>query len=227
MSLKKSWMPAAGLSAAALAAAGYWFWCRPRHLRWGATEAELQAVLPGDDLVPEAEHSATHAVTIEAPPEAVWPWLVQMGQGRGGFYSYACLENVLGCHMWNADRLLPELQHLRAGDPVQLHPQAPPMIAALVEPHQALVLATQSGEAEGAPDCTWGFYLYPLTVDSTRLVARCRWHEKLGIPAKVGDVLFWEPAHFVMERKMLLTVKHLAERSVRPALPGEVRLATG
>jgi len=146
-----------------------------------------------------------------------------MGQGRGGFYSYACLENVLGCHMWNADRILPELQHLRAGDPVQLHPKAPPMIAALVEAHQSLVLAAQPEEREEYPAATWGFYLYPLTMDSTRLVARCRWREKLGFRAKVGDVLFWEPAHFVMERKMLLTVKHLAERSVLPASPQVAR----
>jgi len=74
MSLKKSWLPVAGLSAVTVAAgAGYWFWCRPRHLRWGATEAEIESILPGDELVPEAEHSATHAITIQASPEAVWP----------------------------------------------------------------------------------------------------------------------------------------------------------
>src|SRR5689334_13524236 len=84
-----------GSFGAALAA--YTFLIRPWHLRWGATDAEAQEPMPGDDVVPNPKHAATHAITINAPVADVWPWLVQMGQNKGGFYSYSVLENLVGC----------------------------------------------------------------------------------------------------------------------------------
>src|SRR5437588_12622214 len=105
-------------AAAAGAGAAYWFLLRPRHLRWGATEAEASGPLPGDDLIPAAGPASTHAVTIHAPPEAVWPWVAQLGQNHAGFYSYTALENLLGCQMRNTHRIVPEWQQIRVGDPV-------------------------------------------------------------------------------------------------------------
>src|SRR5690242_12108634 len=97
-------------------AAAYAFLLRPWHLGWGATEVEQEELLPGDDLFPNPKHQATHAITIQAPVTDVWPWLVQIGQNKGGFYSYTVLENLMGCDIHNAKKIVPEWQSLRAGD---------------------------------------------------------------------------------------------------------------
>ena len=95
------------LLGAALGAAGalaaYVFLVRPWHLKWGATDEETKMILPGDELFEHPQLNATHAITINAPVKKVWPWLVQIGQNRGGFYSYTWLENLVGCDMHNAD----------------------------------------------------------------------------------------------------------------------------
>ena len=88
------------------ALAAYVFLIRPWHLKWGATEEELKMPLPGDELVKHPKLNATHAITINAPVAEVWPWLVQVGQKRGGFYSYTWLENLVGCEMSNADQIV-------------------------------------------------------------------------------------------------------------------------
>ena len=98
--------------------AAYAFFVRPWHLKWGATEEELNMSLPGDGLVQNPKLNATHAITINAPVRDVWPWLVQVGQNRGGFYSYTWLENLVGCEMRNADQIVPEWQELKVGDEV-------------------------------------------------------------------------------------------------------------
>jgi hypothetical protein len=94
---------------------------RPWHLRWGAEPGEPRD-LPGDELLPEEGTKILHAVTIDAPVEEVWPWLAQLGQDRGGFYSYEWLENLAGCEMKNAERIHPEWQHRELGETVHLHP---------------------------------------------------------------------------------------------------------
>ena len=88
---------------------------RPRYLSWGASDEECAGALPGDELVPHADLAATRAVTIAATPEQVWPWIAQMGQGRGGLYSYDALENLVGCDMHSADRVVPEWQDVAVG----------------------------------------------------------------------------------------------------------------
>jgi hypothetical protein len=88
---------------------------RGRYNRWGATDAEVAAAMPGDELVPDPQLGYTRAITIDAPPEDVWPWLVQMGQGRGGLYSYDGLENLVGCDIHSADRVIADFQQLAAG----------------------------------------------------------------------------------------------------------------
>lgn len=198
---------AVGAAVAVVAAlSAYLFVIRPWHLRWGATDEETRETLPGDELVPCPKGTATHAVTIEAPVEEVWPWIVQIGQDRGGFYSYTWLENLVGCRMRNADRIMPEFQQLRVGDAVRLHPKVPPLPVLVCEPQKALVLGSNTDNPG-----TWGFYLKALDEDTTRLVVRGRGDWGSGVLGWLGNYVLFEPAHFIMERKMLLGIKGRAE----------------
>lgn len=195
---------AAVVGAGALAA--YILRVRPWHLRWGATDEELRASLPGDELVPQPNVEATHAITVEAAVGEVWPWLVQIGQDKGGFYSYTWLENLVGCHMRNAGRIMPEFQRLQVGDSVRLHPKAPPLPVLICKPPRALVLGSNT-ESPG----TWGFYLKEVDEDTTRLVIRGRGDWGRGLVNLLVARAVFEPAHFIMERKMLLGIKLRAE----------------
>lgn len=206
------------VSAASVGAAlaAYAFLIRPWHLRWGATEAELQEPLPGDDVVPNPKHEATHAITINAPAADVWPWLVQIGQNKGGFYSYSMLENLAGCDIHNANKIVPEWQSLRAGDVLWLHPKAPPLPVLLVEPGRALVVggvAEELGDdlSKNTRAGTWAFVLKELDPNSTRLLVRIRWDRKPGVLDWIYNFGVLEPSHFVMERRMMLGIKHRAE----------------
>jgi hypothetical protein len=203
--------------------AAYVFVLLPWHLRWGTAGAEASEPLPGDEVVANPTTQATHAITIAAPPSEVWPWLVQLGQDRGGFYSYTWLENLFGCHMRNADRIVPEWQQLKAGDGVLFHPKLPRVPVARVEPNKALVIGgwldprTGAAVAEPPPDPAacgatgWAFVLREAGDGETRLVVRLRGRPAPGLRSWLAYRLFWEPAHFVMERRMLLTLKRLAE----------------
>ena len=191
---------------AACAAAAYLYAVRPWHIRWGATDEEVNERLPGDELVEHPNVEATHAITIDAHVGEVWPWLVQIGQDKGGFYSYAWLENLVGCRLRNADHIQPEFQQLAVGDTVRLHPQAPPLPVLICEPPRALVLGNNM-EYPG----TWGFYLKKLDGGRTRLVIRGRGEWESGLLSWLGAHALFEPAHFVMERKMLLGIKSRAE----------------
>jgi hypothetical protein len=186
------------------ALASYALLIRPWHLRWGATNEELKTPLPGDDLVQHPKLNATHAITIDARVEDVWPWLIQMGQNRGGFYSYEWLENLVGCDMHNADQIVPEWQELKIGDEVWLHPKAPPLKVLLIEPLRAIVL-----------EKTWGFFLEPINENQTRLIIRGRGEFNPDLNNTILNLLLWrgifEPAHFIMERKMMLGIKQRAE----------------
>jgi hypothetical protein len=112
---------------------------RMRLLRWGATDQEIAASQPGDELISDANVTATRAITVRRSPDVVWPWVAQLGQGRGGFYSYDFLENLVGCDIHSADRVVPEWQQLEVGDEVRLAPAAGLKVA-IVEPGRALVL---------------------------------------------------------------------------------------
>jgi hypothetical protein len=213
----------------AVAGLGYFLAARPWHLRWGTTDEELGASLPSDEISAEAAGQATHAVTIDAPPKDVWPWILQIGQDRGGFYSYTYLENLAGCRMRNVSNIVPEWQNRAAGDTVWF---ATPkhfggrarMVAAIVEPERAMVLATpedwpeiQSGKRGRGP--TWAFILKPTYNGGTRLLARTHGKSQPGLWSRVANLSFWEPAHFVMERKMLLTIKQMAQKTSCAKLP--------
>ena len=186
---------------------------RPWFLHWGATDAEWVQHLPGDELIPSPLAQCTRAITINAPPERIWPWIAQIGQGRGGFYSDTWLENLAGCETVNADRVHPEWQGIKTGDEVRLHPTAPRVPVAVVEPNHALVLGSSVLTAgAGFPAVDWAFVVVPFGPRRTRLL--CRW--RCTFPPTVGQYLankyLLEPIHFIMERRMMLNIKALAER---------------
>ena len=209
----------AGSVAAGLAA--YGFLIRPWHLTWGATEIEVREPLPGDDVVPHPKHEATHAITINAPIADVWPWLVQIGQNKGGFYSYYWLENLVGCDIHNAKRIVPEWQSLRAGDVLWLHPKAPPLPVLLVEPGRAIVVGGAADEdanehSNNTRSGTWAFVLKELDPGTTRLIVRIRWDRRPGLLDWIFNIGVLEPSHFIMERRMLFGIKQRAERLAKP-----------
>ena len=185
---------------------------RPRYLTWGSSPQERIAPLPGDSLVPDARYRVDHVITIQAPVTKVWPWLAQIGQDRGGFYSLSSLENLIGADIHNADRIVPEWQERRAGD---LVPAVPPdwfggrlgrdigWRVTEVVPGRALVL-------QG-----WGaFVLDSVSATTTRMHIRTRGE---GRPIVGGflmgpfGLLVFEPAHFIMQRAMLRGIRARAE----------------
>jgi hypothetical protein len=192
----------------------YMLGARPWHLRWGASEGEAQMVLPGDHLIPEPTSVSTRAISIRAPLGQVWPWVVQMGQGRGGFYSYEFLENLAGSDIHNADRILPEHQELRAGDSFRLasaerYPEAALVVDA-VEPKRFVVLRSPNvgGEQAGPGEefgFTWAFVLAPVGATGTRFILRARYQGPRAV------VLPMEAAQFMMERGTLRGLKRRAE----------------
>lgn len=205
----------AGMAGVA-ALSAYLFVIRPWHLRWGATDEETRMTLPGDEVTGDADYQVTHAVTVNAPAGAIWPWLAQVGQGRGGFYSYSWLENLFGLRIRNADRVMPEFQHPEVGDFIRA---APPdwlggryaeyagWHVVVLEPGRALVLRPHPD----IEDNTWAFVLNPIDGGRTRLIARVRSNRKPLLSASLFNFLVGEPAHFIMERKMLLGIKRRAE----------------
>ena len=187
--------------------------------RWGATDEEVATVYPGDELIPDPAVQATMAVTVEAAPERIWPWLVQIGQDRGGMYSYDWLEQLIGLEITSAQEIRQEWQQLAPGDRVQLVPRnwgpLPNGYAfkvAQVDPPNALVL--RQGPPEDPWDGVWSFLLRPAGPDRTRLVSRTRTAQDTGVGATLlrGATTLGVPVTWLMTRKMLLTLKERAER---------------
>ena len=191
---------------------------RRRYNRWGATDEELAAPMPGDELVPAADLGYTRAISIDAPPERVWPWLAQIGRGRGGLYSFDALENLARCDIHSADRILPEHQDLAVGDLVRMGPDGYPCFRVVaVEAGVSLVLVGAdpapphgAARADGPSGiATWQWLLRPAGAGrGTRLVVR----QRLAYPGSMS--LVWhlvEPVAFVMERQMLRGIRRRAE----------------
>jgi hypothetical protein len=176
---------------------------------WGATSAEIQRAMPGDQLISDAVVS-TRAITIDAPPSEVWPWLVQMGQDKAGFYTYAWLERLAGAGIRNANRIVPEWQDLQPGDLMRTY--------RYIERFEPLGWIVEQVEAERFvvvrnKKRTWS---WALMLDSAgdrhaRLVARTRADRK-GMLGTAVEALLGEPAHFVMEVGVLRGIKSRAER---------------
>lgn len=180
--------------------------------RWGTTADERALRLPGDELVAEPQWTYNHAVSIAAPRSAVWPWLVQIGQGRAGFYSYTGLENLVGCRIDNLHEIRPELQAPRVGDTIVLHGRSGfgPRLVRL-EAQRAFVLGGPPNEK--GSQATWGFYLLDAP-NGTRLLERGRGVAGAGLGEKLGfGPALMDPIGFVMSRKMLRTIKELVEAS--------------
>jgi hypothetical protein len=177
-------------------ALSYELGAKPWMRGWGTTEEERNRSYLGDEHVPDPRVEITQGITIDAPPAEVWPWLAQLGQDRGGFYSYEWLENLAGCRMRNADRIHPEWQTREIGEEVLLHPLNGLKVT-VFEPGRALGL-------EG-----WGlFLLEPIDEKSTRFIARGR------LPKGAASLFyegFVELPHFIMQRRMLLGIKRRAE----------------
>lgn len=196
-------------SIAASAVAAYLLVGRRRQLRWGASRQEVSARLPGDDLVADPDLIATRAITVRARPSDVWPWIAQLGQNRGGFYSYDVLENLAGCRIHSSDRIVPEWQGVTVGDPVNLAPDVA-LTVAIVDPPRAFVLTGGVPMGETAPpyDFSWSFVLDGQ--DSiTRLIVRERYgYTRWWAPLLVEPV---EVVSFLMHQKMLRGIRGRAE----------------
>jgi len=216
MTDRKQLISAAGVTAGT-AALGISLLLQRRLLNWGATPAEVARRLPGDDLLPEPGIVSTRAITITAPPGAIWPWLEQMGSGRGGAYTYDWIENLFGLGMHSASRVLPQFQNLKVGDEIPLGPDRPMMRVEVLDPERVLTVRSADG------NWVWIFAIFPQD-RSARLISRNR----IATPSALARLLYLSimvPASLVMERKMLIGIRDRAERLARQ--PGSPARATG
>jgi hypothetical protein len=191
---------------------------KPWFNHWGATDAEVNMALPGDKIVAQPYGGYTRAITIHAPVEQVWPWIVQIGYKRAGWYSYDWIDKILGCADFvdgdhSSVRIVPELQDLQVGDQIYLHPQIAESVV-IVEPGQTLLLqagdpASMQADPENFSYATWLFYLQSVDATTTRLIVRSR--------ADYAGAMNWlintlvEPGNFIMEQKMMRGIRSRAE----------------
>ncbi len=199
--------------------------------RWGASPSDVELALPGDELIPGWGWGSTRAVRIDRRPDQVWPWIVQLGQGRGGFYSLEGLERLVGCQIRNIGHIEPAWQELAVGDPIRLHPKAPPLRVVQCSAPTDLVLAgvpdpprsEEHGNGRRDPervapraDVRWSFHLRPAGASSTRLIERHRVRRPTSPAERLsfGPYLL-DPVSFVMSRHLLRNVATLAQRQPR------------
>jgi hypothetical protein len=198
-------VPISAVITVAVIAAAFFGFYRPWHLRWGATNDELTQRMPGDEIVRRPVFNATRAVTITAPPQDVWPWLVQIGFGRAGWYAYDLLDN-LGRH--SAERIVPQFQHIELGDIVPLGPgEKSGMFVKEFVLNKSILWWTKKDE-----QTTWAWGLYPMPDGATRLVTRVRAPFSWRQPTSAIWLLLTEVADFPMMRKCLLGIKRRAEK---------------
>ena len=193
-----------------LLVAVYWMGIHPWMTNWGSTAAERQMTLPGDNLIPVGAGQSTKAITINAPPDIVWQWLVQIGQDRAGFYSYTWLENILGADIHNADEIHPEWQHLAVGDGAwRMLP--PDYLWGVGNDSVRQVLISEPGHTLVLE--MWGAHvIVPINEHTSRLIVRGQ-----AVPAGLVTTMVVEPVVFSMQRRMLLGLKARAEG--RPDAP--------
>ncbi|MBN1119451.1 MAG: hypothetical protein JXJ17_00100 [Anaerolineae bacterium] len=190
----------------------------PWMIRWGATDAEVDMALPGDDYVPGISMQTTKALTIDAAPDQVYPWLLQLGVDRGGMYSYTWIENLFGLHVTNVTEIVPAYQDVEVGDFLRFVPPdfgggepGPGLYVMEMVENEAFILCfTIEGESVDVCPATWQFVLIPQSDRTTRLILRNRITAGDSWQNTPFGRLFMYPT-FVMERKMLLTIRAEAE----------------
>lgn len=204
---------------------GYALFVRPRMLQWGATDEEVKELYPRADLVPNGVRSATMATTIDAPPERVWPWLVQMGYGRAGWYSWDRLDNF-GDR--SAERIHPEWQDIHVGDFLapEVGATARAWQVAALDPQRFLCLRAsfdlRQGRwydpAEPQPPfstlSTWGFWLKTTPEGRTRLIVSGYWSMKPKWLQPIFSVLVLEPSHWIMQTRQFTNLKRRVEQEM-------------
>jgi len=203
------------MAGSAIAGAGL-LAARRYYRNWGTTKEECDTALPGDELVSQPVVQTTEGISIDAPASAVWPWLVQMGQDRGGMYTYEKLENLVGLQHRNADRIHPEWQHLAVGDMIRLVPRgwmglrngiALPVVA-LVE-GESIVLRLQPPDVP--VDGVWSFHVVAHWEDRCRLLVRTR--ARMRVPGEALGAEAAGPVMSLLTRGMLQGIKRRAEES--------------
>ena len=182
----------------------YMFCIRPWQLRWGATDEEVEHPMPGDEIVKDPTFNATRAVTIRARPEEIWPWIVQIGMTRAGWYSYDLLDNL---GRPSARRILPQFQNPNIGDVIPMSPDGKqgPYVKDFEQDRWMLWW-------DGKDGMSWAWSLYPMDEAHTRLITRVRMRYKWLSPEILFDMLV-EFTDVIMMRKMLLGIKERAERT--------------
>jgi hypothetical protein len=207
------------LGSVGLVMGAYLRWARPFQLRRGATDAEVQRPMPGDELVSNPKYLATRAITIEAPPEEIWPWLIQMGYKRAGFYGYDAIENLGSPHgIHSAQSILPEFQHYEVGDEVPISP-AGGLTFYAIEPNHYLIWNGGAG---------WGGYtwaLYPIDDNHTRLVSRARFNYTWSKPSQLALDLLTEFTEHLAIPKILQGVKGRVEGHMEPMAKANTEVA--
>jgi hypothetical protein len=176
---------------------------RRRHRTWGASPEEVAATMPGDSLLPRAQYRSTRAITVSAPPEEVWPWLVQVGYGRGGWYANDLLDNFARP---SAREIVPELQDLHVGQWLAWVPRPSERTAFVVDGFVApewLLWRT--------PNRSWAWRLVPLAGGRTRVISRLHTAYEWSRPFVLGTVLLMEVGDYPMMRRMLRGIRHRAE----------------
>jgi len=177
---------------------------RPWHSRWGATDDEVMLQMPGDEQIEKPTFNVTRAITIQARPEEIWPWIVQIGYGRAGFYSYDLLDNL---GKPSAVRIIPELQHIEIGTWI-------PMSGKVTEETAFRVMAFEPNHwlLWNKAASTWAYKLIPIDEESTRLIIRLKCQYRWSRPTIVTDLILMEIGDFPMMRKLMLGIKHRSER---------------
>jgi len=228
MSRKKS-NPFAPFSVGILAAFGYLAIIRPWYKKWGSKGFEAEMSLPGDNLMAAPKVIINRSIQISAPPEKVWPWLIQIGHQRAGWYSYDQLENAVGVADFidghSSTRIIPELQNLKVGDfiPAAPEPYLKFEVVHLAQPESMVLQAFMhpfTGKNLRADDANngiwlrqiWSFYLAETEDRNTHLIFRSRIDYNPGIIMNPVSWFMIEPAHFIMEQKMLKGIKLRAEK---------------
>jgi hypothetical protein len=206
------WIRSASVAAAALVAflTLYVAMFRPWHIHWGATPREIARAMPGDNLVQDPLEVTTRAITINAWHNHVWPWLAQMGKGRGGLYSYDWLDQVFGVlDRPSADTLISRFREIEEGDTIPVGGSAGWPVA-IAKPNEHLVLDVHQSGAH----VTWAFALDPISPTQTRLIVRVRARlpKTWALPLQACIL---DPAEFLMVRRQLMGVRDRAQRLAR------------